>query len=75
MPDSTFEPSTPDADAIMLSLGSEITTKVGKIEIAFTSVLFEERKIKEGGAPYYGNYNGKYSSDAYALTLGYKKEF
>jgi len=70
VPDSTFEPSTSDADGIMISLGSDITTNIGKIELAFTTVVFEERNIKEGKP-----YDGKYESDVYAFTIGYKKEF
>jgi len=69
IPDETWEPSLPGANRIVLSAGSELKTKIGKIEFAFAYSIFHKRTIKQGGS-----YDGTYKSKGFFFTMGYKNE-
>lgn len=67
IPDTTWEPSLPDEDTFIISFGTELNTKIGKIEITiFTSI--PDKKEKEG------RYEGIYKSRGYFFTVGYKRD-
>jgi len=70
MPDSTWKPSLPGSDSIVVVAGSEFSGRLGTLNLSLGLNLFKERKIDEGGL-----YDGKYSSTGYFCTLGYKKSF
>ncbi len=70
IPDSTWDPSLPGADSIVVVVGGEFSGKLGILDISLGANLFRERKIDEGGP-----YDGKYSSTGYFGTLAYKKSF
>ncbi len=70
MPDSTWDPSLPGADSIVVIAGGEFSGRMGTLDVSLGLNLFMEREIDEGGP-----YDGKYSSTGYFCTLAYKKSF
>lgn len=70
IPDSTWDPSLPGADSIVIIAGGEFSGRLGTLDLSLGANLFKERKIDEGGP-----YDGKYSSTGYFCTLAYKKSF
>ncbi len=69
VPDTTFEPSLPDADRVMLSAGGEISSKFGIFAGAVNYNIFSSRTIR--GGPY----EGEYQPESYLVTLEYRKNF
>jgi long-chain fatty acid transport protein len=67
IPAETWEPSLPDADTLIISIGSEFKTKIGKIEVTILTSIPD--KIEKEG-----NYEGIYKSKGIFLTIGYKRE-
>ncbi|MCM8785060.1 MAG: outer membrane protein transport protein [Candidatus Omnitrophica bacterium] len=68
IPEETWEPSLPDADTFIISFGTEIETKIGKIDLTILTSIPE--KVKKEG-----NYEGIYQSRGFFFAVGYKKEF
>ena len=68
VPDETFDPTLPDADRFVFSIGSEIKTKVGDLQFALNYSIFRNRKIEDKV------YSGKYKSKGYFISIGYKRE-
>jgi long-chain fatty acid transport protein len=72
VPDSTFEPSIPDADTHMFSVGTELSFDKLRVALAY-AYQFEVGRTKTTNL--YGPVaNGRYDSDAHlvALSLGYR---
>ncbi len=67
IPEETWEPGLPDANTTIIALGTEIKTKIGKIDITLLN-SFPEKIKKEG------KYEGTYKSRGFFLAIGYKKE-
>ncbi|GAB4168038.1 MAG: outer membrane protein transport protein [Geothermobacteraceae bacterium] len=75
VPDSTFDPSIPDADAHLFTLGAGITRGKWQFDLAYG---FEHHPAREKnnliGAALGAAANGKYSSNIHlaAMSLGYR---
>ena len=67
IPDETWEPSLPDSDTLIISFGTELGIKTGKIEMTLLTSI--PKKIKKEG-----NYEGIYKSKGFFFTIGYKRE-
>lgn len=67
IPESTWEPSLPDADTVIICFGIEQKTKIGDIEISF--LFSNPEKIKKEG-----NYAGEYKSKGFFVTIGIKRQ-
>jgi long-chain fatty acid transport protein len=72
VPDSTFEPSIPDADTHMFSVGTELHVDKLRVALAY-AYQFEAGRTKTTNQ-YGPAANGRYDSDAHlvALSLGYR---
>lgn len=70
IPDSTWDPSLPDADSFVITGGGEFLTKAGIFNLLAGIHLFDEQKIEEGVS-----YDGKYKSTGYFINIEYKKLF
>jgi len=70
IPDSTWDPSLPDADSFVITGGGEFITKAGMFNLLAGVHIFDERKIEKGAL-----YDGKYQSTGYFINLEYKKNF
>jgi long-chain fatty acid transport protein len=77
-PDSTFDPSIPDAATHVFCLGTDMNYQRFKIAFAYAYQLYEDRtksnNVNGGLLDPNGIANGKYQTDAHllALSLGYK---
>ena len=74
VPDNTFEPSVPDANTHLFTLGTSIIQKNFKIDLAYGYQKLEDRKKNNSvGLPAF-TANGKYKSDLHmiGLSLTYK---
>ncbi|MCX7917370.1 MAG: outer membrane protein transport protein, partial [bacterium] len=69
IPESTWEPSLPDADTIILTGGTEIKTRFGFFE--FTILISNPKEIKKEDR----NYGGNFKSEGFFFTIGFKREF
>ncbi|HPO52835.1 MAG TPA: hypothetical protein PK165_08395, partial [bacterium] len=49
VPDRTFEPTLPDADRFIYTMGTSITTRSGKLSIFYMYNQFKKRPIQQGG--------------------------
>ncbi|MFN4226587.1 MAG: OmpP1/FadL family transporter [Candidatus Ratteibacteria bacterium] len=67
IPQETWEPSLPDANAFIISFGTEIETKIGKIDLTISTSI--PKKIKKEG-----NYEGIYQSKGFFFSVGYRKQ-
>jgi long-chain fatty acid transport protein len=75
VPDSTFDPTIPDADTHVFSIGTDVDYKKFKISLAYAYQLLENRnKDNKIGAPS-PPANGKYETDAHLLALGLTYKF
>jgi long-chain fatty acid transport protein len=79
VPDSTFDPSIPDAATHVFCVGTDMNYQQFKIALAYAYQLYEDRTKNNdvsGGlpSPPFSAANGKYQSDAHlvAVSLGYK---
>lgn len=76
IPDSTFDPSLPDADAHMFALGGYINWQKYTLSLAY---VYEKQKSREKntylGNEIGGNANGTYCSDAHFLALSLNLHF
>lgn len=74
VPDSTFDPSIPDAKTHVFCVGTDFNIKQANIALAYAYQLYQDRtKNNDIGAP--GPLaNGEYRSDAHlvSVSLGYK---
>ena len=77
-PDSTFDPSIPDADTHVFCLGTDLNYQRFNVALAYAYQVFEDRTKNNSigaipGIPT-STANGTYKSDAHllALSLGYK---
>jgi long-chain fatty acid transport protein len=73
VPDSTFDPSIPDAKTHVFCVGTDFNIQQANIAFAYAYQLYEDRtKDNTIGAPIPAN--GEYRSDAHlvSLSLGYK---
>lgn len=70
IPDSTWDPSLPDADSFVITGGGEFTTGIGIFNILAGIHIFDEREIDKGVL-----YDGEYKSTGYFINLEYKKPF
>ncbi|MCM8762118.1 MAG: outer membrane protein transport protein, partial [Candidatus Omnitrophica bacterium] len=70
IPDSTWDPSLPDADSFVITGGGEFSTRIGIFNLLTGIHIFDERNI-EKGAPY----DGEYQSTGYFINLEYKRQF
>ncbi len=70
VPDSTFEPTIPDSETHLITVGSEIKFNRFKIAASYGYQLLEERtKNNSVGAAAGGSANGAYNSDIHLLGL------
>jgi long-chain fatty acid transport protein len=70
IPDSTWDPSLPDANSVVITGGGEFSTKIGIFNLLAGIHIFDEKEIAKG-APY----DGEYKSTGYFINIEYKKEF
>ncbi|MCM8760463.1 MAG: outer membrane protein transport protein [Candidatus Omnitrophica bacterium] len=70
IPDSTLDPSLPDADSFVITGGGEFSTRIGIFNILAGIRIFDERNIEKGGP-----YDGEYQSTGYFVNLEYKRHF
>lgn len=68
VPDDTFEPTLPDADRFVYSIGLSLNLNSGKLSCFYMYNQFEKRKILQGGFT-----DGKYKSSGSFLGFGYTK--
>ena len=74
VPDSTFDPTIPDADTHLFSIGTDVDYKKFKVSLAYAYQLLENRnKSNAIGDP--APANGKYETDAHLLALGLTYKF
>lgn len=66
VPDTTFEPTLPDADRIVYTLGTSINLKSGKLSLFYMYNQFNEKTILQGGFT-----DGKYKSVGSFIGCGY----
>jgi long-chain fatty acid transport protein len=78
VPDSTFDPSIPDANTHVFCVGTDLSYQQFKLALAYAYQVFEDRKKNNNigeipGIPT-ATANGEYKSDAHllAVSLGYK---
>jgi len=78
-PDSSFDPSIPDAATHVFCVGTEVSYQRFKIALSYAYQLYEERtKNNDADAslpsPPFSKANGRYQSDAHllAMSLGYR---
>jgi long-chain fatty acid transport protein len=69
VPDATFDPSLPDADRTIFSLGSTFFVRKATIELVYVYNLFQSREIKTGG------FLGTYKSSGSFIGLQYAQSF
>jgi long-chain fatty acid transport protein len=79
VPDSTFDPSIPDAATHVFCLGTDLKFQRYKIALSYAYQLYEDRtkaNAVSGGlpSPPFSQANGKYQTDAHllAVSLGYQ---
>ena len=73
VPDNTFDPTIPDSDTHVFSVGTDVDYKKYKVALAYAYQLFEERtKSNSIGPP---ASNGKFESDAHMLALSFVYRF
>ena len=76
VPDSTFDPSIPDAATHVFCVGTDVNYQNFKIAFSYAYQLYEDRaktdNLANAGLP--ASANGTYQSDAHllAVSLGYK---
>ena len=70
IPDSTWDPSLPDANSVVITGGGEFSTKIGIFNLLAGIHIFDEKEIAKG-VPY----DGEYKSTGYFINIEYKKEF
>jgi long-chain fatty acid transport protein len=70
VPDSTWDPSLPASDSIVVVVGGESLSRFGSFSLSLGANIYRERKLEKGEL-----YDGKYRSTGYFCTLGYKKSF
>lgn len=76
VPDDTFEPSVPDANTHLFSLGTDMEFKKIKLSASYAYQLQEERnKSNQVGAAAGGAANGMYNSDIHLLALSVTYRF
>lgn len=80
VPDSTFEPSVPDANTHLFTLGTSIKQKSFKIDLAYGYQKLQDRnKNNSVGDPISGlpafTVNGKYKSDLHMLGISLTYKF
>ena len=76
VPDSTFEPSIPDSDTHLFTIGSEIKFDKIKVTASYGYQLLEERtKNNLVGVAIGGAANGAYNSDIHLLGLSVAYKF
>ncbi|PLX84590.1 MAG: transporter [Desulfuromonas sp.] len=71
VPDKTFDPTIPDSDAHVFSIGSELTLRRFKVAASYAYQLFEDRKKKNAvplsSAEPIDKADGSYESDLHML--------
>jgi long-chain fatty acid transport protein len=84
VPDSTFDPSIPDAATHVFCLGTDLNYRSFKLSLSYAYQLYEDRAKQDNlanpalppvpGLTPAANANGTYQSDAHliAVSLGYK---
>ncbi|WP_020675867.1 OmpP1/FadL family transporter [Geopsychrobacter electrodiphilus] len=75
VPDNTFEPSIPDADAQLFTLGTGLTFGPWGIDLAYGFEHHKDRNKTNGiGATTGATANGKYSANVHlaAVSIGYR---
>jgi long-chain fatty acid transport protein len=79
VPDSTFDPSIPDAPTHIFCLGSDLNYRQFKIALAYAYQLYLDRTKNNDvdaslPSPPFGKANGKYQTDGHlmALSVGYQ---
>jgi len=78
VPDSTFDPSIPDAPTHVFCVGTDLDYQRFKVAFSYAYQLYENRtktdNLASAGLPGPVSANGTYKSDAHllALSLGYK---
>lgn len=74
VPDSTFDPSIPDADTHVFCLGADMNFQQFKVALSYAYQLYEDRTKNNDVGQGVGPANGEYKSDAHllALSLGYR---
>lgn len=73
VPDDTFDPTIPDSDTHVFSVGTDVDYKKFKVSLAYAYQLFEERTKSNAIGPPASN--GNYESDAHMLALSFVYRF
>lgn len=73
VPDNTFDPTIPDSDTHVFSVGTDMDYKKFKVALAYAYQLFEGRTKSNSIDPPASN--GKYESDAHLLALSFVYRF
>jgi long-chain fatty acid transport protein len=74
VPDSTFDPSIPDADTHVFCVGTDLDFQAWNIALSYAYQLYEDRTKNNDTKPLLPPANGVYKSDAHllAMSVGYK---
>jgi long-chain fatty acid transport protein len=74
VPDSTFDPSIPDADTHVFCVGTDLDFQALNVALSYGYQLYEDRTKNNDTKPPLPAANGVYKTDAHlvALSVGYK---